>query len=1005
MDTLQYALRHYTDENGLPQNSIKGLVLNKSGFLWMATENGVVRFDGRQFRTYDKTNLGLSSSRIVWLQPDIAHGGYFAETDKGELISINRSEASLLPPGFLPPETAININKTYRGNYPEFITLGLPNIFSRVLRFDSYKIPAGPDTYFSLRRDTVAWFTNNQEMVRTILPNASPYDFFLVKGQLYHLSNYVLRHFRDGAMLPESLSGDILLHPNYRKQPLSLYWDYAGGQAFVYLDRKLYLLEPTASGGLHTRLLLADFDLETNRIICIVYDERSQRLFLGSHTRGLFVLTRKQFITLRSTQSDADEVYYAQAPYGDNQVLTPTGDVLGVRSSGLSIPAIRNRVQDDRYSLLADQQGMIWVKQRQQLYRFDGTGHQLLRQYTLPADISQLYEGSPGEILIGTQRQSLYRLNYSDERARPEAIVGGLTGISYLAGHTKDSLWIGTSRGLYRWREKGRLDTIFPLEGKHIRSIHPISPDEIWISTYGDGFFLYRAGRLIGFPQDEDGYLGYTHCMVLDQQGYFWITTNKGLFQVSRQDLLAFAGGYPRNPYYHYYDKQAGFNSNEFNGGCQPCGLLLKNGYLSLPSMNGLVWGRPEQLKAELPVNELFLDKVEVDGRVLAGSDSFFLDDQFDFLKLYVTTPYFGNDYNIHLDFALVRKQDTPNWNPIGPDRTITLTGLSSGSYRLLVRKVNGFGPGNHMVKSFSFIVPPAYYESWWFRLGCLLMVVAIIWGYTRLRLTYVQRKNKLLEVKIDERTQTLLNTLTDLQLSEEILRRQTHIQDRLITAITHDIKSPLKYMSMAARRMAEQADLQMNTGEVQKNARMLYEAAYRMYHLTDNLLQYIKLNSRDTHINFETVDVCELVEDKVEIFRDIAAEQGAMLYNDIMPGLLLHSNNRLLGVVIHNLIDNAVKVTYNGQVAVSAIIQEEKVSIRVEDSGVGMNRELVAWCNLDPLEMDHEAGDQFPGSTGFGLIIVKELAALMNGRLRVTSDGSGSLVELQFDKEMLVSV
>src|SRR5580765_1783799 len=63
---VNYYVRHLTNENGLPQNSIKGIETDKEGYLWLATEMGVARYDGNQFRLYDQTNTRqLKVDRMV----------------------------------------------------------------------------------------------------------------------------------------------------------------------------------------------------------------------------------------------------------------------------------------------------------------------------------------------------------------------------------------------------------------------------------------------------------------------------------------------------------------------------------------------------------------------------------------------------------------------------------------------------------------------------------------------------------------------------------------------------------------------------------------------------------------------------------------------------------------------------------------------------------------------------------------------------------------------------
>ncbi len=113
-----------------------------------------------------------------------------------------------------------------------------------------------------------------------------------------------------------------------------------------------------------------DFDFEANRVLSIYYEPRYKRIFMGSHTRGLFVFTRKPFSTLRSEQSDADEVYYAQAAIGNNKILTPQGYLFDLHKLQRVLPEFNKRMREDRSSMVLDHDKNIWVKHREYLYCF-----------------------------------------------------------------------------------------------------------------------------------------------------------------------------------------------------------------------------------------------------------------------------------------------------------------------------------------------------------------------------------------------------------------------------------------------------------------------------------------------------------------------------------------------------------------------------------------------------------------------------------------------------------
>ena len=107
---------------------------------------------------------------------------------------------------------------------------------------------------------------------------------------------------------------------------VELYWNYVAQQVFMRLDDKCYFLTAGVHDTLHGKLVISGFNFRQHDIISVFYDARQERIFAGSWSRGLYVFTRKQFHPLTST-GNISNIFYAQAPYGDNGIVTPQGMV------------------------------------------------------------------------------------------------------------------------------------------------------------------------------------------------------------------------------------------------------------------------------------------------------------------------------------------------------------------------------------------------------------------------------------------------------------------------------------------------------------------------------------------------------------------------------------------------------------------------------------------------------------------------------------------------------
>jgi signal transduction histidine kinase/ligand-binding sensor domain-containing protein len=993
-DTLQYNQRHFNDENGLPQNSVKSIVPGEGGFIWLATENGLVRFDGYNFITYNKDNIGFESSRLYYIIPSGMPYSYFAVTANEQLAFIQKGKATLVNNTTEQQNIYLQGHLQHISHLDRYTTIGLPNLYKDGISFTSYTIPLDKTTWFDIDSGNVALVANNHPHQLARLPGASPWNFFLLDRRLYYYS-------RRGALLLDTVlqpstvafkkidvTGDVLQNKAWRtrNKPERIYWNTASRQVFFYINQSLYRVIPRSDGSLHTSCILNQFNLPVNKVACVYFDEAQQQLFLGSVTNGLFVFKRKQFIPVQ-VRKEGQEVYYAQLAFGNDKVITPWGRILSPFFAKKEISKIVYKATAgvDHYSMARDMSQNIWIKSAQRLFRFDSSASELTGQWYYSDDIHQLYADSTGALWVGFRNRGLYVV--PAEKNDPGLFLPAIKNITCMY-RNGNILWLGTGAALYRISiAERRMDTISQFNGKYIRSLYVPNPDEVWITTHDEGFFLYKAGHITRFPPDKNNYLATSHCLVEDKRGYFWITTNKGLFQAARQDLMDYANGMRRDVFYLYYTRENGFNTNEFNGGCMPCAVKLNNGYISLPSLSGLVWFHPDSLQFDLPDKELFIDKLEIDQEQVPVKDTIQLPRDFQQLKLYVATPYYGNENNVRIEYGFKVGAREPEWLRVPDNQSILLSALNAGHHQLIIRKCNGFGRDNYSSRTLVFIVAPAYYETWWFAMALLVLVILAIWGYSAIRVQYVRRKNKLLEQSIAERTGELEQTLKALQVSEEQLRKQTRIHERLITAMAHDIKSPLKYMTDAALSMVKRSDSQSGVEEIKKQAQLLFDSGTRIYYFTDNLLQYIKLYARQGIIAMEPVNLYHVVDEKVRIFWEIAGQQSTTLQNQVASDVQVHSNGRLLGVIIHNIIDNAVKVTLNGTITITTKAKQQELHIIVSDTGPGMAEELVAWCNTDTTgSSQHNGHRDLPEYMGMGLLIVKELLVLVNGRLHVDS-------------------
>lgn len=300
-------------------------------------------------------------------------------------------------------------------------------------------------------------------------------------------------------------------------------------------------------------------------------------------------------------------------------------------------------------------------------------------------------------------------------------------------------------------------------------------------------------------------------------------------------------------------------------------------------------------------------------------------------------------------------------------------------------------------------IVLPYFYMSWWFITLVTLALLVVLYLYIRYRIRHIKRKNELLEAFAAKKTGKLQETIKALKASEKDLRKQMNLQQHLLTAITHDIKSPLRHLVVITRDMKQAAAANESLSQ---SLEITYTTSYRMFHIVDNLLEYLKVhlhNDRDTE---ETFGMYELIGEKVNIFSDIAVSRGNEIVVQIPSSLELCTNRQLFSIIIHNLLDNAIKFTQHGRINIRSTCSDARLSIIVEDSGLGMPAEIVQWLRTadDCLAAGSDVPD-YPGN-GIGLKITLDLLKKLKGNITAKSHAEvGTTVSLHFPAGMIVDL
>ena len=404
--------------------------------------------------------------------------------------------------------------------------------------------------------------------------------------------------------------------------------------------------------------------------------------------------------------------------------------------------------------------------------------------------------------------------------------------------------------------------------------------------------------------------------------------------------------------------------------------------------MDGVVYFNPADVKKREPSNNIYIDELSIDNKVFPAGDRLEIGHKFDRIRFFINSPHYGNPYNLSIEVKL-EGPVTQDWMAL-TENNASFSTLPPGEYTLKARKLSGFG-SKWAYTDYHFTVLPAFWQTAWFITLMGIAILILLYYAIRLRLRYIRFKNILLENKVALQTSQLQETIVALRKTRDDLNRQIGNHKKLIKTFTHDIKSPLRFMAITGRYIYN--NLEKNKDINKEDIQAIYTSSSQLYHFVDNFLEYTKETDLDSNES-EPYVLCVLVDEKISFFRNIARQQKTQLTNTIPGSIKTRVNRHLLAIILHNLTDNALKNTYNGNITFSALITDAYIIISVKDNGKGMSPNQAAYYKnlMDTKNPETET------QGGMGLHIVADLLAITGGTMDIkTGPNEGTEIVLSF--------
>jgi signal transduction histidine kinase len=997
---MGYTVQHFTDENGLPQNTINDLLFDRDGYLWLASQVGLIRYNGYGFKMYYPDDKPVMESDIIYLATDPGGHVFFQTSDRRLYGYTGGNDGRLL---YGLPDSVPQLLNDRKQVFDFSVFLHRPRDraeqYRRQLIYTDLSAKKGNflalDTGRFYLRHSDSLFYFDGDRLLSLLPRVPlPFRALVANKRLFVLRNDSVVGVYQGERKVDGPYRIRDLQLSGREdQPSETRIFCAGPSIHLLAGNRLYRLFPDSSGHLRSAFLI-DLNFIPN-ISTIAYEPEYDLLIVATITDGFYFLRKNHFRiggwpdSLNKKMSarlfGPLALLHGQEILNDKFVFTPGGRFSTTKSPPTSW----------RQCLFPARDGYVWgdVENGPVKMKPDLTPVQFCPP--LDANIMDYAEDPRGQVYCLTRR-SLWRLGpYS----RYEPMFDRLYTTEQLPGNGNNEvmafigpnrLWIGNTFGLIEFDpEKKEAHPVRELSGTHVRAIHCCKDGSVLVGTYGQGFFYYVHGHFHRMPLDKNGFLVTAHCFLEDNAGNIWIPCNKGLFRVPKTAIDAWAKGAASVLFYYYYGRQDGLETNEFNGGFNPSGVITRKDFVALLSMKGIVCFYADSLSTDFPQDSIVLSELEIDGKPAPGKDTIDLPAGYNSLLLQLSCPYFGNRNNLYLEYNLKGLND--EWKQVPEDGLLNLSRLSPGNYTLVVRKVNGFGKNNFQYRLWWIRIPPDFYRTtgFLFILGLALLVLLVLLAQVSVKLMEKKREARANAETLKGTVVRLEETVSKLQLSEQALVRSGRQREKLISLVIHDLRSPLRFLTMLATDLHDHqsgfsaADLKERTWWIKKGA-------LDIYHFSEDFLLWVTSQKDNFKPAKQFFAVLPLLREIHDFYLEQVLQKGNRIEYAADENLQIYSDPHLLVTIVRNLTDNANKYTDHGSIRIAAENTADGWLITVSDTGKGMSPQQVeaflGQGSLDNVRSGSQLGHKF----------VFDLTQRLDGTLSVESiEGKGTRVSL----------
>lgn len=1034
---IQSYFFHYTTKEGLASNNVHDIVEDQHGFIWLATHYGISRFDGRSFRNYEQSSFPDMKRNDTYHAFKLPNGDITFGGSNFTIYSYDYKDHNFHDISGFAADEAHNSDITGCSIQPDGECL-LTSIGMGVFFYDKDANTFRPictkikdKKVLEIFKDFKGryWLGGYGGVYVTDIEGNIQFDFRprineLINNILQIDPHHLLLCSNVGSLWMADLNGEI---PSIDKIPTPF-----RSVASICKSSDNTILLGTSGDGLW-QTTYSDGKFTFDRIVPInkadatmskvsaIYVDSKKRAWISTNDNGVWCINSmsdaKSFSSIEL--GIPKSVGSSLCPCGGGRMLLATdgaglilldstNNVLKHWTTANGLPS-NNVLSIEKYQkgyMLSfwggDPVCLTLEDEKIQPINFNKLRSPFSSQLMQTNTVKNILKKKDGTYLLSTGGYGVYELNnnvLSNVFLNPKLLHDSQDLWMEQAFQLSDgSVRILSSRTVWSNRD-GEFKPVYP-DIAQANSQNPL----LFLQGCEDndgGYFVVANRGVFRFSADDSNYetldflpSGEYFAIQKTDDGKLWVTSTKGIMAIDY-----------KNKSYETIFSAEGLSGDYF---VRKASCMSEDGKLMFGCKHGFVCVNPKYVSKDatehLSFSELYVNGEKAD---LDPSKKIVLDYGQTHLLLTLDVVNYAEPNTYDLRYR-VMPVDTI-WNRVSSSRDITIDVLPDGDFDI---EVGVFSPNGKLYQAISLplkVLPP-WWKSTQFILLCIALFIALGFFISNRRVAALKRKKEELQKAVDEKTvdlrnanEVLVNQKKAIEEKNESLLNTLKLKDQLVSVVAHDLKNPMFAIVTTLRRVMS------NSQSEDVSRRLLSDAtseAEKIQQEMVKLLQWASNSEQKMKCEISNVNLTKLVADIVTFLQPLCDEKQITLESSVDN--LNHNvlaDEKMLAVVVRNLISNAIKFTGRGKkIKVGAVEVNDKTVLTVVDEGIGMTPEFLEKIRNSENIVSRQGTENEKGY-GMGLKIVTDFVNKMGATIDFASETNvGTQITVSMNTGMEIS-